>query len=160
MSKFFKLFNMAPTEFGAGNGCGNGHIEAVGSGSLVEIGDEQPMADSLANSVGNAVALVAHDDETSGRKLLGVDVLSVEESAIDGEVLRQRIEQGREVSIIYVYARDTAHRGLNYLRVPGVGCVGTANDRADAKPVGYADDSAEVAWILNAVQSQRQVVER
>ena len=153
-TKYFSLFFRAATEFGAGDGGGDGHIEAVGCGALMEVRDEQAVAYSLAHGVGNAVALVAHDDEGRGGEWLGVDVVAVEEGAIDGEVAWQRIEQGGEVIIIYVYARDAAHRGLYHLGVPGVGSVGAADEGGDAEPVGDADDGAEVAGVLYAVEGE------
>ena len=51
--------------------------------------------------------------------------------------------------------RKTSHRGLYHFGVIGIGGVFAAIDGVDAEPVGNADDGAEVAGILNAVESDR-----
>ncbi len=42
------------------------------------------------------------------------------------------------------------------LRVIHIGSILTAIDVGDAKPVGYADDGAQVAWSVYAVERQTQ----
>ena len=88
------------------------------------------------------------------RELLGVDVLAIEQGAINGEIRRQAIEQLEEISIYNVYARDAAHRGLNHLGIVSVDGIFGANDIGNAKPVGYADNGAEVAGVLDAIQEK------
>ena len=86
-------------EFGAGDGGGDGHVETLGTLALMEVGYEQPVGDALAHGLGDAVALVAHDDDaTVGQRLL-VDVVAIEQGSVNGEVAWQRIEKLQEVTI-------------------------------------------------------------
>jgi hypothetical protein len=45
---------------------------------------------------------------------------------------------------------------LYHLRIPGIDSVFTADDVVYAKPVGYADDGAQVAWVLDAVEGKEE----
>ena len=49
------------------------------------------------------------------------------------------------------------HRGLNDFGVVDICCIQRAIDGVYAKPVGYAYDGSQVARILHAVQSQREM---
>ena len=71
---------MSPaTELGTGDGGSDGDVETLGSRARgVVVGNEQLVGDELANGWGDAVALVAHDDDTIGGELLLVDVLAIE----------------------------------------------------------------------------------
>ena len=110
------------------------------------------MGYSGANSIGNAVAFVAHHNESVAAKLLGVDVLAIEEGAVDGEIRGQGVEQLIGLDIDDIYAGDAAHGGLNYLGVPGIDGAGAAEDGIDAEPIGYSNDGAEVAGVLDVVE--------
>ena len=67
------------TELGACDGGSDGDVEAFGGFTRgVVVGNEQLVGDELANGGGDAVALVAHDDDSLGGKLLLVDVLAIE----------------------------------------------------------------------------------
>ena len=145
---------MTSAELRTGDGCSDGYVQTVGSVAVVEIRYEQTAIHSLAHSIGDAIALIAHDDESMRRELLGVDVLAIEQGAINGEIRRQAIEQLEEISIYNVYARDAAHRGRNHLGIVSVDGIFGANDIGNAKPVGYADNGAEVAGVLDAIQEK------
>ena len=106
----------------------------------------------LADGLGNAVALVAHNDDAVSRKWLFVDILSVEQGAIDGTLAVG--EQLQQVAIYNMYVCETPHSSLNDLGVIDVSSVGRAIDGVDAKPVGNADDGSYVAGILNAVERE------
>ena len=70
---------MGPSaEFGAGDGCGNGHVQTLGRVVLAVAGNEKATVHLGAYLGGDAIALVAHDDQTMGREGLGVDVCTVE----------------------------------------------------------------------------------
>lgn len=45
------------------------------------------MVDPLTDLGGDTVAFIAHDDESVGSERLGVDVLTIEQSTIDGVVV-------------------------------------------------------------------------
>ena len=67
----------------ARDGCRHSHVEALGSvGS--EAWYEQLVGYLLPDGLGYAVALVAHDDDAVWRQLLLVDVVSVEQGAVNG----------------------------------------------------------------------------
>ena len=53
-----------------------------------------------------------------------------------------------------MYVRDASHRGLYHLGIVTVGSIFRTEDGLDAKPVGNADDGAQVARVLNAVEGQ------
>ena len=144
--------SLAAAELGAGDGGGDGHVEAVGRLTVVEIGDEQTAVDALTYGFGDAIALVAHDDEPLFCELLGVDVIAIEQGAVDGIVGGQRVEEGGKISIYNVHARNAAHRGLYHFGVPSIDSIFGTDDVGDAKPVGNADDGAQVARILDAIE--------
>lgn len=77
---------LSATEFRAGDGGGDGDIQTVGCGALMEVGNEQPTVYTLSHGIADAVTLVAHDDEPVVGQFLAIDVLSVEECAVDGEI--------------------------------------------------------------------------
>ena len=109
--------------------------------------------------VRDAVTLVAHDNDTIGREIGVVDVSPFEKSAIDIDATATRIGKTlRQVKIMYAHARNGTHRSLYHLGTETVGSCGRADDVVDAKPVAKADDSAEIAWVLDAVESQGQRV--
>jgi hypothetical protein len=146
----------AAAELCTGDGSGNGHVEALGSVVCAVTGNEKAMVHSGAYFRRDAIAFVAHDDKPVRGEGLGVDVLSVEQGAIDGEAFWQGVDELYQISINNVHARNAAHRGLYHLRIPGIDSVFTADDVVYAKPVGYADDGAQVAWVLDAVEGKEE----
>ena len=59
-----------------------------------------------------------------------------------------------QITIMYPYAKDGAHRRLHDFRVIGFDGVFGGEDPVDAEPVGDADDRAQIAGIANAVESE------
>ena len=145
-------------EFGAGDSGSDSDIETVGCFALMEVGDEQPAVYFCPDGIGDAITLVAHDDQSLGGELLGVDVVAVEEGTIDRKIGWQGVEECGQISIYNVHTRDAAHRGLYDLGVPGVDGILAADDGGDAEPVGDADDGSEVAGILHAVEGEDQFI--
>ena len=86
---------------------------------------------------------------------LRVDVLSVEEGAIDGHV--EAGKQRRQVEIVDADTCQRPHGGLYGLRVEDVHRVCRAQDVRDAEPVGHTADGAHIAGILHAVECQTEV---
>ena len=128
-------------ELGAGDGGGDSDVEALGSlAGRIVVGDEQLVGDELTDSGRDAVALVAHNDDALAGELLMVDVLAVEQGAVDGAVVLA--QQRLEVGIDDVDVCQRAHRGLHHLGVVAVGSVLGTVDGGDAKPVGNADNGA------------------
>ena len=72
------MLSVPATELGAGDGGGDGDIEALGGVVGAVAGDEQATVHLLTDFGGDAIALVAHDDESVGGERLGVDVVAVE----------------------------------------------------------------------------------
>ena len=70
---------------------------------------------------GDAVALIAHDDETVSAQRLLVDVLTIEKGAIDRCAFGKTVYQGSQIGIDDVHSGDAAHRGLYDLRIIHVG---------------------------------------
>ena len=122
----------------------------------MEIRDEQTVGDMLAHGFGNAITLIAHHNDAVLGKGLLVDVVTIEQGSVDGEVLWQLVEKLDQVSINNMYVRKASHRGLYYFGIVSIGRIFAAINGVNAKPVGYADNGAEVAGILNAVESQRK----
>ena len=114
------------------------------------------MVDLLSDSLRDAVSFVAHHNDAVGREWLLIDVIAIEQRAIDRVGGWKGLEEPDEVSIYYMYVRKTSHRCLNHFGTVGIGCVLAAIDGIYAEPVGDADDGSKVAWILYAVESQRK----
>jgi hypothetical protein len=72
-----------PSEFATSDGCGDSYIQAIGCLSLMKIWNEQFPIDALTYFLRDSVPLITHDDKSASRELLGIDVLPVQESAID-----------------------------------------------------------------------------
>ena len=109
-----------------------------------------------ADCIGDAIALVAHDDKSVRGELLGVDVFAIEEGAVDGIIIWQLAEQLIGLDIDNMYSSYAAHGGLNNLGVPCVDSARRAVDGIDAKPIGNTDDGAEIARVLDVVKKERQ----
>ena len=114
------------------------------------------MGDRLRHLRGNAVRLVADNDNIPLLELKFVDAHSVKECAEDASVARL-LEEGDELASVYTNMRERAHRGLDDLRVVEFHAVGRADDVADAEPVGGAHDSAEVAGIGDVVEDEQRL---
>ena len=151
------LFCAPASELGAGDGSGNGHVETLGTVSLMKIGDEQAMVDTLADCLRDAVAFVAHDDDAMLGEGLLIDIIAIEQRTINGIVLWQCIKKLQQVGIYNMYMRKTSHSGLYYLGVVGISGILAAIDGVNTEPVGYANDGTEVAGILHTVESQIEV---
>ena len=77
------------SEFRAGNGGGDGHVQAVGSGSSFrEVRDEQSAVHLLGKGWRDAFSLVSHHDESPVFQLLLIDVVAIEQGAIYGYIFR------------------------------------------------------------------------
>lgn len=102
----------------------------------------------------DTIAFIAHDDNTVGGKWLVVDVFAVELGTVDRGVGGHRIQVSQKININYVHARNASHRSLNDLRVPGVDSIFATDYLINAEPVSQTDDSAQIAWVLDAVEGQ------
>ena len=60
----------------------------------------------------------------------------------------------RQVGVVDLNSCEGAHGSLYHLGVVAVGGVGRTNDLMHAEPVAGADDRAEIARILDAIQSE------
>ena len=78
------------------------------------------MCDAQTYSIADAITLIAHHYDALLRKLLGIDIVAIEESAINGEFIGKTIKEQLWIDIFNMYAGDTAHRGLNHFGIPGV----------------------------------------
>ena len=146
------------TEFRHGNGRGDGHIEALHVACRGgEGGDEQPPVDAGGHFGRYALAFVAHDDDAAGCERFGVDVAPLEKGAVNGCVGRQLAEVAGEGGVVDFDLGQGAHGGLDDLWGIDVGGVGRAHDVADAKPVAYAHDGAQVARVLDVVEGEHEV---
>ena len=88
---------------------------------------------------------------------MGVDILSVEEGAIDGDVSGQLAQKRGNVCVVDADSRDAAHGSLYHLGGIGVNGQRAAYDVTDAKPIGGPDDGAQIAWVLHAVETKDEV---
>ena len=80
--------SLAAAELWAGDGGGDGNIEALGGVILTITGDEEAMIYTLTDLRGDTIALVAHDDESVRGEGVGIDVFTIKQGAVDGEVGR------------------------------------------------------------------------
>ena len=85
--------HVAAAELSTGDGCGDSNIEALGGVVGAVAGNEEATVDLLTDLRRDAVAFVAHDDESVRGERLGVDVVAVEQGALDGIVGGQSVEK-------------------------------------------------------------------
>lgn len=75
-------------ELGEDDGSGDSYVEALGCGGVGWIGgDTQAVGYNAANGFGEAIALIAHDNDAAtlgGYGVGGVDVVAVKQGAIYG----------------------------------------------------------------------------
>ena len=76
------------------------------------------MGDEWAHLLRDAIALIAHHDDTLRFQLLLVDVLTVEQRAVDGQL--GLAEQFHQIAIDHLDMCYAPHRGLYHLRVVAV----------------------------------------
>ena len=107
---------------------------------------------------GDAFPLVTHHNDAIMTERLLIDIRSVEEGAIDGEVLGQMTEQLYQIGIDYLHPGNASHGGLYHLGVIGISSVQTTEDGGNAEPVGYADNRAEITRILYIIKRKKQLV--
>ena len=122
----------------------------------MEIRNQQSAVDALAHFIGDTISFISHNDQATWRELFFVDVLTIQEGAIDGIGIWQTVEQICQWGVDDIDASQTAHRGLYNLGVPGIGSILATDKCADAKPVGDADDGSQIAWVLNTIERKRQ----
>ena len=74
---------LSAAELCTSDGSGDGHVETLGGivGAITR--NEKAMVDLLTNLGGDTVAFVAHHDEPVRGERLGVDIVTVEQCAID-----------------------------------------------------------------------------
>ena len=84
---------LTSAEFGAGDGRGDGNVKALGCVVLTVTGNQEAMVYLGTDLWGDTIALVSHDDKAIGSEWLGIDVVAIEQCAIDGEVLRQGVDE-------------------------------------------------------------------
>ena len=113
---------------------------------------EQAPADQRTYLSRDAIALVAHDDDAVRSQLLRIEILAVEQRAIDRQI--GGAQQVRQFHITDRHTRNAPHRGLHHLRVPSIDRIPRAVDDLDAKPVGYTDDGAKVPRVLHPVERE------
>ena len=114
----------------------------------------------MRHGAGDAAALVPHHDDSPPSVDAGrVDVLPLEERAVDGRAPPGRPgQERREFGVVDPDAEDGPHRGLHDLGVEAVGRSGRADDLPDAEPVGQADDRTQIPGVLHLVERQREPV--
>ena len=112
--------------------------------------------------LGDAAPFVSHDQNASVFKAKGtsVEVVSVEERAIDGHLFGHFVQEGGKIDIVHPHSCHCAHRGLHDFRGIDIGCLGGSKDVADAKPICGAKDGAEIPGVLHAVQCQTEFAGR
>lgn len=153
--------DLSSAKLRTGDGGGDGHVERLGSNaSLGVVGDEELMSDVLARLAAYTVAFVAHDDDAVGRQRFLIYITSLEEGAVDGNSWRGGAYGGKvvgEVDVVDVDAGYGSHRGLYGLGTEGIGGADGAEYVTDAKPVGNADDGAQVAWVLYIIEGEAEL---
>ena len=128
------------------------YVEAVGGlSSLRVVWYQQPPVYALPYLLRYTVSLVSHYDYAPFCEFFFVDVLAVEQCAIDRNACGKSVEELSQVGVGDDYTRDAAHCGLHGLGIESVGGVGGAKYLIDSEPVGDADYRAEVAWVLHPV---------
>ena len=65
----------------------------------MEIGDEDATGDALAYRFGDSVSFISHHDNAFTGKGLVIDVVAIEQCAIDWECFRKAVEKLWEVCI-------------------------------------------------------------
>ncbi len=91
-------------------------------------------------------------------KILFVNILSVKKSPEYRHAAWQRFYHINKVNILHLHSRHTTHCSLYHLGVINIRRVATAKDAANAKPVGNANYSAQISWILHSVEGDVQLI--
>lgn len=142
-------------ELGTNHCCSGGYVEALDGGAvLCLVWDAQAQADAGCCGGADAVSFVSQHDECVGRELLPINIVAVEESAEDGQVLRRAVDEFGKGCSEHFHVSHSAHAGLHGFWVIEVGAVGRAKDMVDAEPVGNADDGAKISRVLDVVECE------
>jgi len=141
------------TEVVADDGGGDGGVEGFG-GAVSRDGDEA--GDAGFHGGGEAAAFAADDDDGVGMRGERVDVVADEVAAEDGRAGVS--EGGGEIGGVDADAGEGAHAGVDDFLVEEVGGVGGEEDAIEAEPVGEAEERADVAGILQAVEGEGEAV--
>ena len=138
---------------------GDRHVEGFGAFAGGEARDgEAPVCQRL-DFGRDAFPFVAHDDDAGGGKGGGVDVFPVEERPEYGYACRTQAGDGSgKVYVERANPEDGAHACLYALGVVGTGAVPVAKDVAHAKPIRKAEDGAQVAGILDAIEREGEAL--
>ena len=136
--------------------CGDAGVEALAGAA--QVGDEDAAGDEGLDVGADAAALIAyHQEGIRGLEGHRIEAFAVEEGAIHLAAFAASLfKEGLQRAILHRGAEDAAHGGLHHLGVEAGDGVGRADDTPQAKPVGSADDGAQVAGILQAVEHQRE----
>lgn len=103
-------------KFRADDGCGHGHIQAFTRCPASRIiGNEEALADARSDFGRDALALIAHDDDAMRGQLFGVDVLAIEEGAVDRDFVAAFAEETGQGEIVDPDPPNGSHRGLHDL---------------------------------------------
>ena len=103
----------------------------------------------------DSLTFVAKNDETLFSQLTSVDVLTVKEGAIDGQV-RVFLEQRFQVTIMHLDTGNGPHRGLHYLVVIDIYRSFAGKYIPDSEPVSQTDDGSQIARVLDVVKDNIQ----
>ena len=63
-------------------------------------------------------------------------------------------EGGGEVGGVRAHASEGAHAGVNDFLMKQIGAVGREDDAVEGKPVGNAEEGADIARVLHAVEGE------
>ena len=106
--------------------------------------------------MGNAVRLIADDDDVVGVEIKIVYICSVKKRADDAAPFALFAEKRHQFMFVHVHMHERTHCGLDGLWVIEFHTVGRADDVPDAEPVGGADHGAEIARVGDMVKDEHR----
>ncbi len=100
-----------------------------------------------------SAGFISDQDHSFGNPFLPVQIFPIQHR-------RKRRNSAVSVHVLYqvligrLHPRDTAHRGLHHFRIEQIGRIRTAYYPLYPKPIGRANNGAQISRILNIIQNQ------
>ena len=117
----------------------------------------EPIGDVGGDIRRDAIALVAHDDNSTILKRFPVEVVTIKEGTINRDVGRQMTKHLRQIDVVNLHMSNAAHRSLHGLWIVDVGTATRTEDVLNTEPVCQTDDSAKVARVLHVIESEAEL---
>ena len=135
----------------ADDGGGGGGVERFG-GAVAR--DGNPARDARGDSGGEATTFAADHDHSVAQRRERVHIVAGEIAAEDGRAGSEGSEGGGEIGGVRADAGEGAHAGVDDFLGKEIGASRREDDAVEGEPVGEAEERADVASVLHAVEGK------